>query len=214
MKFFKFGFVFIALVATLLTGCTVNEKEHENEETNSVKEIDTGKEIEKSTTPSGENETNAEVMISDDNSMLRRTVENSDSEKTEFHVNSCYCFVDALSSGISHFEIKIENGKIYLGEDMYDNVAYIESYSIKVNDNFVAKLKEPEYYDSKVFYQQLKGELQALEIIKNQKGCYFIDESKYTKYGQQVAIYSIGDTCYILYINDGYAVKMYSGKIK
>ena len=108
---------------------------------------------------------------------------------------------DIALSWVYGMDVRIENGKYYLNDILYDKVTYVEDFV----PNYGTGL-------SSMYYQEEKY-IEVLAQINNQKGCYLLETESEKSYGT-LAMYVIGDTYYFFrFFENGTVMRIHAGTV-
>ncbi len=116
-----------------------------------------------------------------------------------------FCAEPILENGaiswMYSINVKIDNGKIYLNEILYDQVSYVEDMKLDWGTPLSGNIR-PEMMT------------EAIGKINSQKGCYILETTSESKYGK-IAMYVIGDTYYFIrFYDNGQVMRVHSGTVQ
>ena len=170
---------------------------------------------EKPETPSNDNPTNGE----ENKNPTPDTVNNDTPNKIitddmEF-VAEIY-LVAGMMSFLPNFEIKIDNGLLYICDIPFDEVAYVKNVDVKYESTY--QCYNP--YMTVEYSEVVSGNENEIEIITlmqriaKQENCYLIKSSTSNNLADFIAAYYIEGVCYFVsFFEDGTAFRINSAKI-
>lgn len=104
-------------------------------------------------------------------------------------------------SWVYGMDVRIENGKYYLNDILYDKVTYVEDFVLDYGTGL-----------SSMYYQEEKY-IEVLAQINSQKGCYLLETESEKSYGT-LAMYVIGDTYYFFrFFENGTVMRIHAGAV-
>lgn len=110
-------------------------------------------------------------------------------------------FENGAISWMYSINVKIDNGKIYLNEILYDQVSYVEDMKLDWGTPLSGN-------------NRLEMMIEAIGKINSQKGCYILETTSVSKYGK-IAMYVIGDTYYFIrFYDNGQVMRVHSGTVQ
>ena len=117
-----------------------------------------------------------------------------------------FCAEPILENGaiswMYSINVKIDNEKIYLNEILYNQVSYVENMKLDWGTPMSGGGR---------------GELMIDIIgkINGQKGCYILETTGESKFGQKIAMYVIGDTYYFIrFFDNGQVMRVHAGTVQ
>ena len=117
-----------------------------------------------------------------------------DSETIEFTADP---FAQRIAlSWMYSINVKIDNGNIYLNDDLYDNVEIISNPKITYNTELLGCTDTVD--DEKI--------AEVLKKIKNSENCYMLETKNSDGTSKEIAVYKIDDAYYFLSFLEDYEV--------
>ena len=105
-------------------------------------------------------------------------------------------------SWVYSINVRIDNGKFYLNECLYDKVSYVENHVLDFNQLIPALT-----VDKKIS--------EELDKINSQTGCYILETESASGCGKTLLMYVIGDTYYFIRLfENGTVMRIHSGTIQ
>lgn len=173
MKSLVTTIIFVLLLATVFTGCAIVKVPV----TTTADTLD----LTPPKTPT------IEKCLS--NEGFQTILENSHSVKKQFHSD---LFVQDVALSFAYaLDVSVENGKIYLNDVEYQQISYVEDYSVQLASGLLA-------------HAEVIGDtvLSVCRTLENQKGFYVLQNGENTKYGHRIALCVLDGICYILSVSE------------
>lgn len=98
---------------------------------------------------------------------------------------------DAVLSGAYSLTVKVENGSLYLNDVLYDQIAYVEDYSVRYSAGLLASAEALGNTATDI-----------CRTLENQRSYFLLTSQSSTKYGHRVALCFLEGACYILCVSE------------
>ena len=117
-----------------------------------------------------------------------------------------FCAEPILENGaiswMYSINVKIDNGTIYLNDILYDQISYVEDVKLDWGTPMSGSNRK-------------EMMTEAIGKINSQKGCYILETTGESKFGQKIAMYVIGDTYYFVrFFDNGQVMRVHSGTVE
>ena len=108
---------------------------------------------------------------------------------------------DVVLSGAYSLTVKVENGSLYLNDVLYDQIVYVEDYSVRYSAGLQVS--------AETLGDTATDVCRALE---NQRSYFLLTSQSSTKYGHRVALCFLERACYILCVSEaGEVIRIHLG---
>ena len=122
----------------------------------------------------------------DENKIFPSILQDSHTEKKVFQADE-FLQPPELSSNYFGFQVTVEDGCIYLGENLYDRISYVENFTLSFEKWLGNALKHAD-----------QGVVETLELLKTQDEYYLIETEGSTAFGKRLAVCEMDGKLYFM----------------
>lgn len=107
--------------------------------------------------------------------------------------------------------IRVENGKIYINDYLYESVGILDNPQVSYTEALVWGLEvEKENSEIAETRETAANKLVILETIKNHTSCYVLETQANAKYGTKIAVFYIDGEYYLLNAVDEDVIRIWN----